>query len=183
VKRVIRLGERFIQAIPFVSFCYNLLKQIMDTIALQRDSQGKMQRLVIVEYPRRGIYALAFVTGETLISSTGEILVNVFLPTTPNPTSGFLLLLPRDQVYDTNLGMDGGIRFIMSGGILTPQNFHLVKYSPEDASRDLPPAFIPMPDSHQDAGAESVGPAAAGDPHIGVGAIADDETRRDHHEG
>lgn len=160
VKRTIHLGERIIQRIPFVSFFYGLLKQIMDAIALQRESQGKMQRLVLVEYPRSGIYAVAFVTGETRIANTGQTYVNLFLPTTPNPTSGFLLLLPPEQVYDTNLTMDQGVSFIMSGGILTPQNFHMVTYQPGAPAPELPPAFIPAPGAPP-ADSEPPAPAAA----------------------
>lgn len=145
VRRTITLGERIIQLIPFAGFLYGLLKQIMDAIALQRASQGKMQRLVLVEYPRRGIFALAFVTGETRVENTGDRFVNVFLPTTPNPTSGFLLLLPPSQVFDTNLTMDQSVSFIMSGGILAPENFHMVAFNPGAPAPELPPAFIPTP--------------------------------------
>jgi uncharacterized membrane protein len=97
------------------------LKQIFETVLAQ--SSKSFREVVLVEYPRRGIWAIAFVTGHT----EGEVqhlvedeLVNVFLPTTPNPTSGFLLFVPRKNLTTLNMTVEEGIKLVISGGIVTP---------------------------------------------------------------
>jgi uncharacterized membrane protein len=81
------------------------------------------QRVVLIEYPRRGIYAVAFVTGVAsgeVQDKTQERVLNVFLPTTPNPTSGFLLLIPETDVIALSMSVEDAFKLIMSGGIVTP---------------------------------------------------------------
>lgn len=145
VRKLLALGEGIIRRIPVVNFLYGVLKQIMDTIATQREATTKMQRLVLVEYPRPGVYAIGFVTGETYVESSGKSFVNIFLPTTPNPTSGFLLLVAPHEVLDTNLSMEVGVKFIVSGGILVPKNLHTRRYSRADDGTFEEPALIADP--------------------------------------
>lgn len=120
IRRLISIGEGLVRRIPVVNFIYNTTKQIIEAISLQ--SRQSFKKVVIVEYPRKGIYALAFMTGQTPREDCDqEPFINVFLPTTPNPTSGFFLLLPRTDVRDTNLTIEEGVKMIISGGILTPK--------------------------------------------------------------
>jgi uncharacterized membrane protein len=120
VRKALTLGERLVQRIPIINFVYNTTKQIADAISIQ--SQQTFKKVVMIEYPRKGIYALAFMTGQTeQADKTNGNYVNVFLPTTPNPTSGFFLLLPRSEVMSTNLSVEEGVKMIISGGILTPR--------------------------------------------------------------
>ncbi|MBI4276895.1 MAG: DUF502 domain-containing protein [Armatimonadetes bacterium] len=122
------LGSRFVQAfdrlvlrIPLVRSIYSATKQISDAIFLQR--RGAFQRVVLLEWPRLGIYTVGFVTGETrgdLQETVREPLLNVFVITTPNPTTGFLMLVPRSQVIDLGISVEDGLKLAMSAGIVVP---------------------------------------------------------------
>ncbi len=118
---LVRFGERLVARMPVVRAVYGALKQIFETVLAQ--SSKSFREVVLVEYPRRGIWAIAFVTGTT----EGEIqhlaeddLVNVFLPTTPNPTSGFLLFVPRRALITLDMTVEEGIKLVISGGIVAP---------------------------------------------------------------
>ncbi|HFD15579.1 MAG TPA: DUF502 domain-containing protein, partial [Rhodospirillales bacterium] len=104
-RSMMRFGERILHRMPVVRSIYGTLKQIFETVLA--DSSRSFREVVLVEYPRRGLWAIAFVTGptkgEVAEAMAGEDLVNVFLPTTPNPTSGFLLFVPRRDLV--HLGM------------------------------------------------------------------------------
>ena len=122
-RKLVALGERIMSCIPFVSKVYRSVKKLVETIF---SGAGKdFKRVVLVEYPRHGIYALAFVTGE----ATGEVqdktarrCLNVFLPTTPNPTSGFYLLVPEEDVIPLDMTVEESFKLLMSGGILSPES-------------------------------------------------------------
>lgn len=118
-RRLITLGERLVLRIPFVKFFYKTSKQIVDTLALT--SKGAPKKVVIIDFPYPGIKVLAFATGETPLEGSPEKYVNVFVAKTPNPTSGFLLLLPMSQVWETDLTLEEGLKWVISGGILHPE--------------------------------------------------------------
>lgn len=126
IRRLINIGEGILAKIPFIKILYSTSKQIVDAITLPH--KGAFKKLVAIEYPRKGMYGLAFSTGEMVDESTGKVLVSVFLPTTPNPTSGFLLLLPIEQVYEVNLTVDAGVKLIISGGIVSPGRIKMSPY-------------------------------------------------------
>jgi uncharacterized membrane protein len=118
-----QLGEWVLDRIPFVRIIYKFIKQLVNTIF----SQGKanFKGVVLVEYPRKGIYSIGFLTSE----SRGEVqrvtrqkLVNVFLPTTPNPTSGYFLLLPEQDVTMLHMTVEEGLKMIISAGMVTPDD-------------------------------------------------------------
>ena len=120
-RQVVALGESVVDRMPVVRSIYAALKQIFETVLAQ--SSRSFREVVLVEYPRRGIWAVGFVTSQT----RGEIqhikedqLVNVFLPTTPNPTSGFLLFVPRCDLTTLHITVEEGIKMVISGGIVTP---------------------------------------------------------------
>ncbi|MBH61438.1 MAG: hypothetical protein CL569_03100 [Alphaproteobacteria bacterium] len=118
---LVRFGERLVARMPVIRAVYGALKQIFETVLAQ--SSKSFREVVLVEYPRRGIWAIAFVTGHTegeVQNLTEDDLVNVFLPTTPNPTSGFLLFLPRRALVTLNMTVEEGIKLVISGGIVTP---------------------------------------------------------------
>ncbi|MCH8333055.1 DUF502 domain-containing protein [Candidatus Sumerlaeota bacterium] len=116
VRRTAGLGERILHQIPIVNFLYRTTKQVTDII--QATDAREFTKPVLIEYPRKGIYAMGFVTGEAQYAGTLGHQVHIFVPTTPNPTSGFLLLFSPDQVLETGLSIDEAVRFIISGGIL-----------------------------------------------------------------
>ncbi len=118
---LVRTGERLVDRMPVVRGVYGALKQIFETVL--RQSSGSFRQVVLVEYPRRGIWAIAFITGTTegeVQNTTEDELVNVFLPTTPNPTSGFLLFVPSRDLVHLGMTVEEGIKMVIWGGIVTP---------------------------------------------------------------
>ena len=115
------LGERLLSKVPFVSTIYKSVKQIVDTFASQQ--KAIFQQTVLVEYPRKGVYAIGFLTSKAkgeVQDKTNSSLVNVFVPTTPNPTSGFLLMLPEEDVTLLDMPVGDGMKLIISGGAVAP---------------------------------------------------------------
>ncbi len=121
-KFFINSAEKLLGRVPFVSTVYRTVKQIVDTFGKQ--NRAVFNQVVMIEYPRRDCYAIGFLTndaeGETE-EATGLKLTNVFIPTTPNPTSGFLLLLPRDEVIKLGMTVGEGMKLIISGGAVIPK--------------------------------------------------------------
>lgn len=118
----LNIFERVLSKTPFVSLIYNTAKQIVDTFSKQ--NKALFQKVVLIEYPRKGIYAIGFLTngakGE-IIDKTEPNLKNIFIPTTPNPTSGFLLMIPQDQIKELNMSVSDGMKLIISGGAVSPE--------------------------------------------------------------
>ena len=121
-KFFINSAEKLLGRVPFVSTVYRTVKQIVDTFGKQ--NRAVFKQVVMIEYPRKDCYAIGFLTndaeGETE-EATGLKLTNVFIPTTPNPTSGFLLLLPRDEVIKLGMTVGEGMKLIISGGAVIPK--------------------------------------------------------------
>ncbi|MEZ5276295.1 MAG: DUF502 domain-containing protein [Opitutaceae bacterium] len=117
----IRIAERIVRTVPFVNALYASVKQIIETFSSQ--NRAVFQKVVLVEFPRKGVYALGFLTsrtkGEIQVRTQAEIL-NVFVPTTPNPTSGFLVMFPSEQVTELSMSVSEGMKVIISGGALVP---------------------------------------------------------------
>ncbi|GAB4287005.1 MAG TPA: hypothetical protein DIU37_01200 [Opitutae bacterium] len=120
-KIFVKVTEKIITSVPFIKTVYKTAKQIVDTFREQ--NKAIFQQVVLVEYPRTGCYALGFLTGtargETQIK-TGKTIVNVFIPTTPNPTSGFLLLIPQEDILALEMSVSDGMKLIISGGAVVP---------------------------------------------------------------
>ena len=119
---LIKLGEKLINTLPFVNKVYSNAKEVIDTFSTS--NKALFKEVVIVQYPQKDSYVIGFLTGNTyekLSKLTGFELVNVFVPTTPNPTSGFLLMIPKQEVIPTCLKVSEGIKMIVSGGALTPE--------------------------------------------------------------
>lgn len=117
---LLAFSERMLQAIPLAGSVYKTLKQLLET--LLRDSNDKFRRVVLVEYPRRGVWSLAFVTGTVnsdIQSELAEQVVSVFIPTTPNPTSGWYAVIPEDEVVNLSLSVEDAFKIIVSGGIVS----------------------------------------------------------------
>ena len=122
-RMVVRQGERVLARVPVVRSIYSATKQIFETVLAQR-SQA-FRQVALVEYPSRGTWAIGFVTGST----EGEVqrvtegsVVSVFVPATPNPTTGFLLFLPKDEVRLLDLSVEQGLKLVVSGGIVVPSD-------------------------------------------------------------
>jgi len=114
-------GEQFLQLIPLAGPVYKTLKQLLET--LLRDSRDRFRRVILVEYPRRGIWALAFVTGNIggeLESRLEEPLISIFIPTSPNPTTGWYAVVPERDVIDLAISIEDAFKVVISGGIVSP---------------------------------------------------------------
>ncbi|HSD95772.1 MAG TPA: DUF502 domain-containing protein [Sulfuricaulis sp.] len=115
------IGERILQRIPLVRSIYASVKQVTESMF----SSGKsFRKVVLVEYPRKGMWSLAFQTGtgaEEVRDKTGRDVTNVFIPTTPNPTSGFFLMVPREDVIELDMSVDDGLKMLLSVGVVVPE--------------------------------------------------------------
>ncbi len=117
----LRFSEQMLARMPVIRNVYSALKQILETILAQQSNA--FREAVLVEYPRRGMWAVAFITGRTVgevQNITEEDCVNIFLPTTPNPTSGFLLFVPNKDLIRLDMSVEEAIKMVISGGIITP---------------------------------------------------------------
>ncbi len=120
-KKVVHGIEYLFARIPLMRTIYTGAKEIVQTIVLDRPSQ--FRQVVMIEYPRRGIYSIAFVTGSPsreLASKVDGDFLNVFIPTTPNPTSGFFILVSRKEIIPLNIAVEDAFKLIMSAGISPP---------------------------------------------------------------
>jgi uncharacterized membrane protein len=120
-KFLFKLTESVINRLPFISTIYKSLKQIIKTFG--ESNMAAFSKTVLVEYPRKNSYAIGFLTRDTggeVQSKTGQHVMNVFIPTTPNPTSGFLLMVPREDIIELDMSVGDGIKMIISGGIVVP---------------------------------------------------------------
>ena len=121
-RQMVAMWEKFLARIPFVSKIYTGVKQVLETVL---SSQGQsFRKVLLIEYPRKGIWTLAFQSS----TDTGEAhhrinqdVVNVFVPTTPNPTSGFFLMIPREDVVELDMSIDDGLKMIISTGVVVPK--------------------------------------------------------------
>ena len=121
-RRLYRLGELILGRIPFVRSIYSAVKQVTET--LLSGSGKSFRKVCLVEYPRPGLWSLAFVTGDgaqEIKDRTGRDVVNIFIPTTPNPTSGFFLMVPRDEVIELAMSVDDGLKMLISVGVVMPE--------------------------------------------------------------
>lgn len=120
-QRLLDLGERMLARIPFVRSVYSGVKQLFESVFSGKGES--FRKVVLVEYPRKGLWTVAFLTSETLGEAqlrTGEDVVNIFVPTTPNPTGGFFLMVPRRDIIELDMSVDDGLKMILSVGVVVP---------------------------------------------------------------
>jgi uncharacterized membrane protein len=118
----VKVWERMLSRVPIARSIYSGVKQLFEAI-FTSGPRTKFNRVVLVEYPRKGVYALAFTTGTAqgvVQEITEKTMINCFLPTTPNPTSGSYLLVPEDEVLDANMTVEDAFKLVMSAGLVTP---------------------------------------------------------------
>jgi len=128
--RFLQFSERQLLKIPVVNFIYAPLKQLVHTLSVPQSKSFKS--VVLVEYPRTGIYALGFLVNETLLPpEKGEgKLLSVFIPSSPTPISGFVFLFPEKDVEYLDMTIEESIKFFVSGSIICPANLKLKKETP-----------------------------------------------------
>lgn len=120
-KKIIDFFDHVFIRIPMVKTLYGAIKQIIDAFSVQpRDA---FRRVAMVEYPRKGIYAMGFITGEgvgEIQEKTFSKVSSIFIPTTPNPTSGMLLFVPQSEIIFLDMSVEEGLKLIISGGVVNP---------------------------------------------------------------
>jgi uncharacterized membrane protein len=118
---IIRLTERILKNVPIINALYNTVRQIVDTFSSQ--NRAVFSKVVLIQFPRPGLYAIGFLTrivkGESQ-ERTEDELWNVFVPTTPNPTSGFLIMVPKSEIQEMDMTVGEGMKVIISGGAVVP---------------------------------------------------------------
>ena len=122
-QRLVEWGESILVKIPLVRSIYKTVKQVIN--ALLSTNSEAFRKVVLIEYPRKGLWSIAFQTGAASTSinnKTNEELVSIFIPTTPNPTSGFLMMLPRTDVIELDMSIDEALKFIISLGVMPPMS-------------------------------------------------------------
>lgn len=120
-KQFVGLTERVLDRIPLVRSVYSGAKKVAET--LLQPTGKSFRKVLLIEYPRKGVWSIGFQTSSELgevQAKTGKMVIGVFLPTTPNPTSGFILLVPEDEVIELDMSVDEAIRMIMSLGVVVP---------------------------------------------------------------
>lgn len=120
---LLRYSERFFSKMPIIRSVYSTTKQVSEAVLQSRSKS--FREVGMIEYPRPGLWALCFITGTTkgeVQKKTATDVVNVFVPTTPNPTSGFLLFVPRHDIIPINMSVEEGIKMVVSAGMITPPN-------------------------------------------------------------
>ena len=126
-RRTIHIFEKLILKIPMLNIVYSTSQQLVD--AVRNPGSGMFRHVVMFEYPRKGIYVIGFLTNENkrhceLTKKTKQQLISVFLPTTPNPTSGFLLFIPKEDCIYLDMSVSDAMRLIISGGAVSPPGPH-----------------------------------------------------------
>ncbi len=120
-RRLVQLGEAVLGRIPLVRNIYNSVKQIATTLLATQSKS--FRKVVLVEYPRKDSWCIGFLVNEQVDTDeaiTGERLQSIYLPTTPNPTSGFNLLLPGHEIIELDMSVEDGFKFIISMGVIVP---------------------------------------------------------------
>lgn len=121
LRRVFSVGEKLFFKMPMIGKIYIAIKQISSAFLGKR--RGIFKRVILLEYPRQGIYSLGFVTSKTKGEVQNKIqkeMVNVFVPTTPNPTSGVFLLVPKEEEIALDISVEDGLKLVISGGVVVP---------------------------------------------------------------
>ncbi len=141
-RSILGYGERFVDRMPVIRSIYNGLKQIAETVLSQ--SNNSFEHACLVEYPRKGIWAVAFVSTQT----KGEVLekvpgnksyLSIFLPTTPNPTSGFLLFLPKSDVIILDMDVEEAAKLVISAGLVSPTKKDKLQVAIDKAGKEGAP--------------------------------------------
>ncbi len=122
-KKLIQLGEAIVTRIPLINRIYSAVQQLSQ--AFFSGKRAVFQKAVLIEFPRKGSYAIGFQTSETrgeIQRQTRKELLSIFLPTSPNPTSGYLLFVPKDKVYPLLMTIEDAVKLVISGGSVLPQD-------------------------------------------------------------
>ena len=119
-KKLVQLMDYILLNVPLLGKIYGTVKQVNQ--AFTSENKSNFQQVIMVEFPRKGLYSVGFVTAEQVKTDEGESIISIFVPTTPNPTTGFLLVLPESKVVKLDMSVADGIKYIVSLGAVPPEN-------------------------------------------------------------
>ncbi len=131
--KLIKLGEWIVKSIPLVNKVYNAFKQISGVFISEK--RDVFTKAVLIEYPRKGLYSIVFMTrdaGGEIKDKLENEMISVFLPSTPNPTTGFLLFVPKDEIIELDMTIEDSMKLIISGGAVLPENTDNNKNQPNN---------------------------------------------------
>ncbi|MBW2076240.1 MAG: DUF502 domain-containing protein [Deltaproteobacteria bacterium] len=134
-RRVLQFWDNLVDRIPLARIIYSSVKQLLQAFFFQ--NSDAFQRVALVEYPRRGIYVLGFITGESKGEAQEKInkkMINVFIPTTPNPTSGFYILVPEEDLTMLDMSVEDAFKLLISGGLVSPDELKRARRKKRDRS-------------------------------------------------
>ncbi|WP_189638747.1 DUF502 domain-containing protein [Paramylibacter ulvae] len=138
-RQLLRFGESLVDRVPVVRSIYNGVKQIVETVT--SSSNSSFDKACLVEYPRKGIWAIAFIStessGEILTKTGQDAMMSVFLPTTPNPTSGFLLFVPKSDVVILDMDVEAAAKLVISAGLVMPPKEGEIKNGSAKSARTV----------------------------------------------
>ena len=138
---LVRIWEGLLARVPIARNIYGGVKQLVEAM-MRADRGERFNRVVLVEYPRKGVFALAFTTGPArgaVQAALQQNMVNCFVPTTPNPTSGFYLLIPEEEVRPVDLTVEEAFKIVMSAGLVTPETLSALE-PPREMATGVDPA-------------------------------------------
>lgn len=130
-RKILKLPEVLLLKAPVVNRIYQTIRQIIQTIIV---SKTALRQVVLVEYPRKGVYTIAFVTNT--YEEKGKKNVSLFIPTTPNPTSGFFVIIPEEEVIPLKMTVEEAMKLVVSAGIITPEDYSITAEITKNNSRD-----------------------------------------------
>ena len=134
-RKLVGFGERLITKIPLARTVYIATKQVIETLFMGRGIKN-LKRVALFEYPRKGVYSIGFITGSLEDgmhqNRSGRKLVSIFVPTTPNPTSGYYIMLPEDEITELPISVEDAFRIIMSAGLATNNAENVVQHKKND---------------------------------------------------
>jgi len=135
-RRVVHQGERLLLRVPIFKQIYPHVKQVTDLFFSEPDDRIRFSRVIAVQYPRKGIWSVGLVTGDTMVriqDAAGQECMTVFIPSSPTPFTGYTITVPRSDTVDLPISIDEAFRFCVSGGVIVPQS-QVVEASPESDS-------------------------------------------------
>ncbi|MGB6924097.1 MAG: DUF502 domain-containing protein, partial [Methyloceanibacter sp.] len=146
-RTIVSYGEMMLDRMPVVRGVYRLLKQIFQTVFSKTGASFK--RVGLIEFPRRGLFALVFVSGDPPMEvrekvGNGEALMTVFMPNAPNPTTGFVLFMPASDVTLLDMAIEDGAKLVISAGLVGPEQDHLMKLAQEAKAQKPVPEEEPV---------------------------------------
>jgi uncharacterized membrane protein len=123
-KKIVAFGESILSSLPVIKNVYGGAKQLIAAFSFA--GKSKFNRVILVVFPRKGLWSIGFVTKDFLFEHENKPMISIFVPTTPNPTTGFYLILPKQDIVNTKLSIEEGVKLVVSGGIIAPDHDNFI---------------------------------------------------------